>query len=386
MLLTTTWFGTFLIDPTAGTIVKKQLFPKTVSKLVERLQAIQNGEILTEEQMLVKNFQEPFSVTESRLMGVCDTVEGVTQLPDSISLVPTDFGFDSELYHEVILELGKQRTRMAVTDDNYIIQAIKCLDDLTQIANLLSERLHEWYGLHWPELEKVVKETEYINLISEFGDRQTITNQSKNEKLKQLVPSDSLGTDLGLEDKGAIMGYAVELKNVYNTRIKLEQYIKTRMESLAPNVTSLTGAIIGARLIALTGGLSRLSRVSSSTIQLLGAEKALFRHLRDGELPPKHGIIFQHPLLHNAPYWQRGKIARALAGKIAIAAKLDYNSDKLMGEELLNEVKKRIEEIRKKYPEAPVKRKIEKRSKKGKNIRRGGHGRTGKKSKKRKRE
>jgi nucleolar protein 56 len=156
------------------------------------------------------------------------------------------------------------------------------------------------------------------------------------------------------------------------------------MESLAPNVTSLTGAIIGARLIALTGGLSRLSRVSSSTIQLLGAEKALFRHLRDGELPPKHGIIFQHPLLHNAPYWQRGKIARALAGKIAIAAKLDHNSDKLMGEELLNDLRRRIEEIRKKYPEAPVKIKIEKKSKKGKKNRRGGRNKKGKKEKWRK--
>jgi nucleolar protein 56 len=144
------------------------------------------------------------------------------------------------------------------------------------------------------------------------------------------------------------------------------------MEVLAPNVSSLAGPIIGARLISLTGGLQRLSQVSSSTIQVLGAEKALFRHLRDGELPPKHGILFQHPYLHNAPYWQRGKIARALAGKIAIAAKLDQNSDKIMSDELEADIKRRLEEIQKKYPKAPAKKsKKTRRTEKGRNLGKG---------------
>jgi nucleolar protein 56 len=103
--------------------------------------------------------------------------------------------------------------------------------------------------------------------------------------------------------------------------------------------------------------MERLAKVSSSTIQLLGAEKALFRHLREGGRPPKHGIIFQHPLIHNAPSWQRGKIARAFAGKIAIAAKLDYNRGAFMGETLTGELKRRVEEIRKKYPKAPASKK-----------------------------
>ena len=152
------------------------------------------------------------------------------------------------------------------------------------------------------------------------------------------------------------------------------------MEEVAPNITAITGPVIGARLLALTGGLQRLARVSSSTIQLLGAEKALFRHLRDGELPPKHGVIFQHPFIHNAPYWQRGKIARVLAGKISIAAKLDYNSNKFMGDELTTDLNRRVEEIKKKYPNAPVKKSKKgwKKAKKDKKTRRGKRDKRGK--------
>ena len=88
---------------------------------------------------------------------------------------------------------------------------------MTQIANLISERLHEWYGLHFPELESTVKETEYINLISELGDRNTIIDSTKNEKLKSLVPSESIGTGLDPNDKTAVMGFAQELKNVHSS-------------------------------------------------------------------------------------------------------------------------------------------------------------------------
>jgi len=286
---------------------------------------------------------------------VSDLVASIEPLPENIELESTDFGFKSELYQEAILELGKQRTRKAVGKDFYIIQAVKGLDDLTHTANLLSERLHEWYGLHWPELEKIIKETEYINLISELGDRDTIVKKAKIEKLKKADPSDSVGIVFDKDDLDAVMSFAQQLKSVHNSKLNLENYLKNVMEDVAPNVSYLTGPIIGARLISLTGGLSRLSKVSSSTIQLLGAEKALFRHLRDGERPPKHGIIFQHVMIHNAPYWQRGKIARAFAGKLAIAAKVDQNSNKFMGDDLENVLKQRVDDIKKKYPKAPLK-------------------------------
>ncbi len=372
LILTTTWFGTFLIDLTSGKIKKQKLFPKTVPELCVRLNTLQSQGILSEEQGMVKGLREPIMVTDERMkmLGELIEIDGVEQLPEQIILASEDFGFSPELYHQAILELGRSRTRKAVPRDHYIVQAVNGLDDLTQTANLLSERLHEWYGLYWPELDDIVKETEYVNLISKLGDRDTIIDKTENKKLKGFSALESVGAIFDPEDKETVMGFAQQLVNVHASEKSLENYIKNCMEELAPNITMLIGPIIGARLIALTGGLSRLSQVSSSTIQLLGAEKALFRHLRTGERPPKHGIIFQHPLIHNAPYWHRGKIARAFAGKLAIAAKLDYHSGKFMGDKLEEDVKRRVEEIRKKYPRPPA-RKGGKGKDRGKRTRRG---------------
>lgn len=111
----------------------------------------------------------------------------------------------------------------------------------------------------------------------------------------------------------------------------------------------------------MAGGLERLARLPASTIQVLGAEKALFRFLKTGRGSPKHGVIFQHPLIHTAPKWQRGKIARALATKISIAARIDYFSKEDRGAQLREALEKRVEEIRRKYASPPVKKTVERR-------------------------
>jgi nucleolar protein 56 len=150
-------------------------------------------------------------------------------------------------------------------------------------------------------------------------------------------------------------------------RRTLAERVDKILDEIAPNLKALAGPTIGARLISLAGGLGGLARLPSSTIQVLGAEKALFRALRTGARPPKHGIIFQHPLLHQAPKWQRGKIARALAGKISIAAKVDVFSGNFVGDRLKADLEKRVAEIREKYkrpppkPEKKAKRKRRKR-------------------------
>ncbi|PIX31908.1 C/D box methylation guide ribonucleoprotein complex aNOP56 subunit, partial [Candidatus Bathyarchaeota archaeon CG_4_8_14_3_um_filter_42_8] len=136
-------------------------------------------------------------------------------------------------------------------------------------------------------------------------------------------------------------------------RQTLENYLDKVMEEVAPNTKAIAGSLLGARLIALAGGLTNLARRPASTVQVLGAEKALFRSLKTGTRPPKHGIIFQHTYLHEAKKWHRGKIARALAGKLAIAARVDSFGGRCMGEELKAGLEKRIEEIREKYVEPP---------------------------------
>ncbi|MCH8022492.1 MAG: C/D box methylation guide ribonucleoprotein complex aNOP56 subunit, partial [Thaumarchaeota archaeon] len=129
-------------------------------------------------------------------------------------------------------------------------------------------------------------------------------------------------------------------------------YVEHTMEDIATNVSHLAGPMVGARLLARAGGLDRLSRMPSSTIQVLGAEKALFRALRTGARPPKHGILFQHQDIHNAPKWQRGKIARSLAAKIAIAARIDQHGGG-RNIQLEEDLKKRVDEVKTRYKEPP---------------------------------
>jgi nucleolar protein 56 len=132
---------------------------------------------------------------------------------------------------------------------------------------------------------------------------------------------------------------------------------------MAPNVRAVAGALLGARLIAIAGSLQTLAMRPASTIQVLGAEKALFRSLKTGARPPKHGLIFQHTLLHDAKRWQRGKIARVIAGKLAIAARADAFGGQFIGDKLKADINKRLEEIREKYkePPSPKERKPEQR-------------------------
>jgi len=142
-------------------------------------------------------------------------------------------------------------------------------------------------------------------------------------------------------------------------RRELTDYISTVMKEVAPNITALVGPLLGARLISLAGSLESLARLPASTIQVLGAEKALFRALRTGGKPPKHGVIFQYPDIHRSPRWQRGKIARALAAKLAIAAKVDAFTGRFIGDKLREELRRRIEEIKKVYAKPPKRRPVE---------------------------
>jgi len=160
---------------------------------------------------------------------------------------------------------------------------------------------------------------------------------------------------LGDQDKAAVMSYASALENIFRTRGDIEAYIEEQMKAIAPNSSHLVGPILAAKLIALAGGLERLARLPSSTVQMLGAEKAFFRHITEGQDLPKHGVIFQHPLIHSSPFWQRGKIARAMAAKISIAAKTDAFSDNFNGEAIKADLDKRVEVIRKVFKNQPAK-------------------------------
>ncbi len=274
----------------------------------------------------------------------------------------------------VSVELARLKVKRAVEKrDLTIAQAIQSLDDLDKTVNLFMSRVREWYGIHFPELDRLIDKHEtYTRLVLNLGFRNGFTLEglekeglpkSKAEQIAKAAES-SMGAELAEQDLKQIQALCRNIMNLYDLRQSLEAYIENAMEEVAPNIKALTGPLLGARLIALAGSLTNLAKMPASTLQVLGAEKALFRSLKTGTKPPKHGIIFQHSLLHEAKRWHRGKIARAIAGKLAIAARTDAFGGRFIGEELKADLEKRVSEIQEKYPEPP--KKPEKRPKKEK--------------------
>jgi len=231
---------------------------------------------------------------------------------------------------------------------------------------LFSNRIREWYGTHFPELDRLVEKNEtYFRLINTLGDKgnfitEDLSEMSISPRRAEEISSAaarSIGAEFDERDLSEIQALCDEALKLVHVREKLDKYLDDVMEEVAPNIRELTGSALGARLISIVGGLQNLARKSSSTIQVLGAEKALFRFLRTGAKPPKHGIIFQHQAIHQASKWHRGKIARALAGKIAIAARADAYTGERIGAKLKADLEERIKEIRSQSFKPPERRK-----------------------------
>lgn len=398
-------FG-FLAFNEEGKLVDKFLFPKNPQNAAQTLIKIESGKIVDELAALINRLKsggfDTFSFENSVL------AEGVQkQLKVKVEVskpstagefvraeieklaVETGFVKDAEEFrvwiHSLTMEMAKLRVKGAVEKrDLLIVQAIQTLDDLDKAINLFMGRLREWYGIHFPELDRLVDKHEtYARLVLKLGNKENFTVENleaegipkaKAEQITEAAET-SMGAGLSEKDMLQIQALCKNVIDMYGLRQKLEEYLDKTMEEVAPNVKALTGSLLGARLIALAGGLTNLARIPASTIQVIGAEKALFRSLKTGTKPPKHGIIFQHTYLHDAKKWHRGKIARALAGKLAIAARADAFGGRYIGEELKADLEKRLEEIHMKYSEPPPVK--EKKSKRERERRKGRHGNKG---------
>ena len=248
--------------------------------------------------------------------------------------------------------------------DLHVVQAIQALDDTDKYLNVTATRASEWYGLHFPELPPMVQDNVALcKLISDIGPREALTKENltgrgfTDKKVEAILSARdrSKGGTISEGDLGRVRSLASLAVQLGSLRDGLNGYVESQMKKIAPNVADVAGATIGARLMAKAGGLDKLAILPASTIQILGAEKALFRSLRTGARPPKHGILFQHQAVHTAPKWQRGKIARTLANKIAIAARVDYyrGSEDVSIKASLD---KRLESIKERYKEPPERR------------------------------
>jgi nucleolar protein 56 len=244
--------------------------------------------------------------------------------------------------------------------DLHISQSINALDELDKIMNVIGARLREWYGLHFPELDYLIQNIfTYAEIVRLAGNRTNIDLtmlenlgiESKKTEMILVAVERSKGGDILEENLSIIKKLANEVIMQTELRRILAYQIEEMMEKIAPNIKDILTATVGARLMAKAGSLQKLSVMPSSTIQIIGAEKALFRSLKTGAPPPKHGILFQHPILHSAPKWQRGKMARAIASKVAIAVRIDLFRNGEKEPHISEQLNKRIAEIQEKYKE-----------------------------------
>jgi nucleolar protein 56 len=276
-----------------------------------------------------------------------------------------------------ILRSKAKLREYASKPDLQVIQSVQALDEVDRTVNILEARIKEWYGLHFPELERILESNDtYARFVINIGRRDSISIEELEKlgiskvKIDRLLDlsSKSKGSNIQTSDMHSLTILAKETIRLSSVREKLANYVERTMELVAPNITSVAGATIGARVIAKAGDLEKMARLPASTIQVLGAEKALFRSLRSGSRPPKHGILFQHQAVHTAPKWQRGKIARSLAAKMAIAARIDlYRGSVEDG--LKIGLDSRFEEIRTKYNQPPDHEKVVKKERRNKNVR-----------------
>ncbi|MCW4023074.1 MAG: C/D box methylation guide ribonucleoprotein complex aNOP56 subunit [Candidatus Bathyarchaeota archaeon] len=367
-----------------NTLVEKVFFPKDAIETAERLKKIEDGTLIDEISSLIDNLkrkgytqfvfenQQTATIVADQMkmdVSVEPSSEAGTFFRENLAKIALDSGFveKPELLrvhlHKVSIELAKMKVKKTVEKrDMLVAQAVLSVDDLDKSLNLFMSRIREWYGLHFPELDRLLEKHEtYSRLVVNLGRKENFTAESleqeglpKNKsKMIAEVAAASMGADVIEEDLAQIQYMCNDVLNLYKLRQNLENYVEAVMDEVAPNTKAVAGALLGGRLIALAGGLMNLAKLPASTMQVLGAEKALFRSLKTKSLPPKHGIIFQHPLIHDAKRWQRGKIARALAGKITIAARVDAFKGNFAGDDLNADLNKRVQEIIERYPNAP---------------------------------
>jgi nucleolar protein 58 len=251
-------------------------------------------------------------------------------LPD---LVP---GMLPENFKEMSLGLSHSlsRHRLKFSPDKVdvmIVHAVSLLDDLDKELNTYAMRVKEWYGWHFPELAKILPDNmSYAKIIVAMGMRSNAPETDLSEILPHEIETAvkaaadiSMGTEITEEDLQNIILLAEQVISYSEYRRQLSEYLENRMKAISPNMTELVGALVGARLIAHAGSLISLAKNPGSTIQILGAEKALFRALKTKHATPKYGLIYHASLVGQASGANKGKMARQLASKVALGVRTD---------------------------------------------------------------
>ncbi len=317
--------------------LKEGKVPELLNSLLEDLKSEKKASIAVADIKLgtaISNLPD-LNITPVAGSNTMDVFRGIREhLP---SLIP---GLAQENIDRMSLGLSHSMSRhklkfSADKIDSMIIQAIKLLDDMDKELNVYAMRTKEWYGWHFPEMAKILGDNlAYARLVLKVGMRGNMSTTDLSDILPEemevaikAASEISMGTEITEEDLHNIQLLADQVLVYTNYRAELSSYLESRMRAIAPNLTALLGYLVGARLVAHAGSLLSLAKAPGSTIQILGAEKALFRALKTKHDTPKYGLIYHSSLIGQATGRNKGKIARMLAAKTALGLRVDALGD-----------------------------------------------------------
>ncbi|KAM0745077.1 hypothetical protein ACQRIT_000461 [Beauveria bassiana] len=317
--------------------LKEGKIPELLSSILEDLKSEKKASIAVADMKLGTAISNLPDLNISPVAGsnTMDVFRGIREhLP---SLIP---GLNQESIDRMSLGLSHSMSRhklkfSANKIDSMIIQAIKLLDDMDKELNVYAMRTKEWYGWHFPEMAKILGDNlAYARLVLKVGMREKMSESDLSDILPEEMEAAikaaseiSMGTEITEEDLHNIQLLAEQVIVYTNYRAELSSYLESRMRAIAPNLTALVGYLVGARLVAHAGSLLSLAKAPGSTVQILGAEKALFRALKTKHDTPKYGLIYHSSLIGQATGRNKGKIARMLAAKTALGLRVDALGD-----------------------------------------------------------
>lgn len=365
----------FLAFNSENELISEKLFPE--DEIINRLAEINDKKIVKEELEIIEEVSKEYDeiiIESNKRHSDYGNDKIIIKTPNSAGEYLRSnyekFGLDSQDITSIYRNLAIYNIKKAsASEDKHLIQAINSIDEIDESISKLVERIREWYALYFPEMDVVKNNETYIKLISQNKTKEKII-----EAKPDAFPSDiiDLDEDINPLDLEIMNNYANSIYELQKSRQNIEKYIDEKIESIAPNLKLLVGSSLGAKLISHARGIRRLALYSSSTVQIMGAEKALFRHLKSGDRPPKYGLIYQHPQVRGAKWWNRGKIARMLAGMISLAVRRDVFT-KTFDENAAEEFLSKVEEIEKNnpFPTKPTRKNKKEHSKPKKSKKKG---------------
>lgn len=305
-----------------------------VKQATHRLDAIRNGGLTNEAETLAERFPE----AKIRLAGSED-------LPEADYPAMTD---DLQIIFEQaalgLAELGLSRA--AGDSDRRLEHLQKAMAEVRDITLSLESRLVEWVGLFLPQVRFERNRAQLAKTVSESAGLPDLAHK---------LGVDAPEVEPETSEWRSLRGHAESAMTFRGQLDRMEAAVRTITESHLPSLSALLGPLLAAKLCVSAHGRDRLARLPSGTLQVLGAEKAFFSHLKTGTPPPKHGHIFSHPWISKSPWWVRGKISRTLAAKASIAARVDAYGGDAWTESEVAEVEARVNEIKSSHPKPPRK-------------------------------